>query len=323
MLNILRKTFWKTLYTIQNNRMSSKCAAMMVDLFFVPVVQRVLPGFAADTGCLDTLRLDRMQKTLNKSFAEINGFLLPPVWKGSVTLFCLRFKNLRAHAVTLNIETLFLNVNLDPRTHPVAATTHDRLASFCKIPEARGQDRFHRLKQCLDVVQSALPWGRLPLGSTHDNATAQRLEIALQLGVTLTFNPAHLKSKAMDPVVTRASPGPMMSEAQPSLRLMHNAQALEMRQETLESTFEIDPYTLDWMQDLCEAPFDAHVTVFTDGSSKAGEDSGAAACWYTANCEEPILVIRARLRPDPTNYFPECVACLLALRFAPTTGNSR
>jgi hypothetical protein len=86
-------------------------------------------------------------------------------------------------------------------------------------------------------------------------------------------------------------------------------------------SWELDPYKQRWLRELVRVPDQLRalvkqdIQVFTDGSSKFGEDSGAAAVFTIAGKE--LLTVRVPLRPSPVNFLPECCGCLLAVKFSP------
>jgi hypothetical protein len=321
MHRLLRKKFWHLFYVIKNNGMTCRAAVMIVNIFLVPAIQRMLRlgCFADNPQRVDSL--ESMGKALNVLVAKLNGLPLPRSWGGAITPLLFGFKDLAQHAVTLNMELLHLNLNYDPANFLVAATTHDRLASFCQLggPPVEVVSPSSLLGPALSKLREGLAWGRGLPPAPSTNVTARRLALAFRHGLTLVYNERHLASAHMEARVSDEAD--VAQEGEGDTRLgVELWDQLEDRGGTRRGLYaEIDPYNWDWMDLIRAAPTRGvkHLVVYTDGSSKDGEDSGAAALWYIPGDEDAGGVILARLRPTPKNYQAECVACALALHFSP------
>ena len=325
MHSLFKRTFWRVFFTIKNNEMTSRAAALMVNVFLISSVQRMLrlACFVFDPAMAESLGV--MQKALNELFARLNGLPLPSLWGGSITPLLFGFKDLAQHAKTLNVEQLHLNLNYDPQRFLVASSTHDRLASYCQTgnaPEVQrgpGQPPVDLLAPALRAVQSKLEWGGSPPNPPSTNDTAKRMSLLHVFGLTLLPNARNLRSLAMEVdlipeqvTLDALYSGPPSGAA---LRLFSSLQ-----EGGAPFITQIDPYSWDWTSGVVRAPASLpvrHVVVYPDGSSKRGEDSGASAVWYIPGDDQAAAVVTARLRASSENYLAECTGCLMALHFTP------
>jgi hypothetical protein len=326
MHSLLKRSFWRVYFTIKNNEMTCRAAALMVNVFLVSMVHRMLrlACFAFDPVMIASL--EGMQQALNKLFARLNGLPLPSLWGGSICPLLFGFKDMAQHAKTLNMEQVHLNLNYDPRTFLVASTTQDRLASYCRsgddpgVPLEPGQPPVNLLAPALRSIQSKLEWGGSPPSPPSTNDTAKRLSLLHAFGLTLLPNSRNLRSLAMEvDLVPEQDTLDALVGAPPSGATLGLFAALQGgRAEPFVA--QIDPYCWDWTSGLVRAPAGLpvrHVVAYPDGSSKGGEDSGASAVWYIPGATQAAAVVMARLRASPENYQAECTGCLLALHFTP------
>ena len=328
MLHLFQRSFWRVHRVISNNAMTGRAAALMVNVFLVPSVQRMmrLVCFAKDQTVIRAV--NRMQAALNTTFARLNRLPLTQCWKGSITPLLFGYKDLSQHAVTLNQEVIHLNLNHDPALSLATATTADRLAAACGA-QGWGQHAGRNASvgdtraSALKALHADLQWG-CDRPDTPNNDALTRLSLLQEHGLTLTHNPKHLRSTAME-VRIRGDEEVLHevltnSPTTPATALLVEMHATAPDCVRVPPVMQIDPYDWDWTSGVVRAPDHLppqHLVVYTDGSAKLGEDSGAAAVWHIPGHASLIGVVTARLRPSLEAYEAECTGCAMALQMSP------
>lgn len=149
------------------------------------------------------------------------------------------------------------------------------------------------------------------------------------MGLHFKPNGLHMYSRAMNSVVISQASCEAMSQSggppHPTTTLLSNLAADHSR-DVQNLLFRVDPYKTNWTAPLvwADTPLqNDSLLVFTDGSSKHGENSAGGAMWYSTRLDAIVLIVVATLRPSPQAYVPECVGCLIAARFSPVNHGFR
>ena len=330
---IIKKKFWTVFFCIKNNHLPLKAAKLMIDLWLLPVLRHSLriSRYATDPAAL--LMIDDMQKALNVLMARNAGCPHPKNWSGPIASVLFDTKDMRQHAIALNIEALHLNLNLPADLFPSAAATRARLADFLRSGDSAtlSQPRLTPISSvqlppqtCRDESHLLARIGSLPrrvfkAGRTSHCDVAAKVGLAMQHGLHFRFNPYHCVSPAFRPSTLSVDkfwdllhmPG---GGAHPTVDLMRTLLFHEP-----PAIWDVYAYEIRWLEDLIEIPPvlipPLPITIYSDGSAKLHEDAGAAAIFVMG--ERKLLTVRTRLRSSRNSFLPECVGCLMAAKFTP------
>jgi hypothetical protein len=318
----LRRTFWRVFYLIRNNKMSLRAARLTINLWLLPPMNLALrlATYARHPARVEMLR--GLQSTLNAMLAGLAGCPHPKNWKGAISPTLFGTKDMIQHSRGLNLEAAFLNLNLPPDKFMSAATALDRLASFFSASSDRADGETSHgptnVEQVVQRLASAQPW-EFSRGATGGFDIADKVGLALGEGLHFQRNVVHSNSTLFVHGLVPQSDFWSMLEADeggwhPTVDLVRAA-----LWGFPPAVWEVEAYQVEWIHDLIRLPAEVAegmtLQVYTDGSAKPGEDSGAAAVFTFEG--RRVLTVRTRLRGSPSSYLPECVGCLLAVKFAP------
>lgn len=311
--NKIKANFWRIFYIIKNNSLPLKAAKLMIDIWLLPVYRQALrlSRYASEPDAINML--GELQKALNSLLAKNAGCPHPRNWAGPITSVLFNTKDLVQHALSLNIEALHLNLNLPAVGFPSAATTRTRLMNHLtrhKLLSAHPDENELLMKlESLNLRRS--------LHTRCD--VASKLAVAMGQGLRFQANSLHCNARSFAPsIVSWDQLWEMVNcplgGVHPTVDLIRTLLFNEP-----PATWDIYAYEIEWIRDLVMAPplliQNCCLSVYTDGSAKALDDAGAAAIFY---CDtRRLLTLRTRLRGSKQSFFPECVGCLLAVKFAP------
>jgi hypothetical protein len=91
---VVSRAFWFTYATISNNNITLKAAALLINSFLVPTIQRALRLARSALEPAVGAELQRKQKILNRLMARINHLPLPTCWEGPLTPLLLGYKDM-------------------------------------------------------------------------------------------------------------------------------------------------------------------------------------------------------------------------------------
>jgi len=319
--NKIKGHFWKIFYTIKNNKLSTKAARLVINLWLLPVYRQGLrlsryisqPGIKV---------LNDLQRALNTLLARNAGCPHPRNWAGPITSVLFNTKDLRQNALGLNIEALHLNLNLPTTTFPSAATTRSRLTAHLAMLDSRTPAQHgHQTKPSeggLLLRLESLRLRDLKRSLRVKCDIASKLAAAMDQGLSFQANPLRsCNARSFVPsVISQRRLWEMCTTGgvHPTADLVRTLMFDEP-----PAVWDIQAYEVGWIDELVKLPPflipDCSLSVYTDGSAKIHEDAGAAAIFYMNN--RKLLTVRARLRGSKQSFFPECVGCLIAIKFAP------
>ena len=323
----IKRNFWKVFYTIKNNRLPIRAARLMTDLWLLPVFKHALrlSRYATDPDAVKML--GGLQRAMNSLLAKNAGCPHSRNWSGPVASVLFNTKDMVQHSIALNIESLHLNLNLPADLFPSAAATRARLAGFLGAPGAVGGPALNG-QGCSAVTPDTagllarvqrLPPKEVSRRRTAGCDVATKLGVAMRRGLRFRQNPFHVRAEAFTPTkVSIVDFWTLFHHPQggfhPTVDLMRTLFA-----GAPPAVWDLDPYEEAWLSELVEVPEGliptCPIVIHTDGSAKVSEDAGAAAIFYVGR--DRLLTVRARLRGSRRSFFPECVGCLMAVRFAP------
>ena len=324
----IKRNFWRIFYCIKNNKLPLRAARLTIDLWLIPVLRPALRigRYAEDPAAIKMLQ--NLQKALNSLLARNAGCPHPRNWSGPVAAVLFNIKDLIQQAKAFNIESLHLNLNLPAEIFPSAAATKARLQGFLdtrlasrhfRPPSSQPQPSALGSVYDLATEVELLPLSALDRRSTVDCDMATKLSIAMKMNLRFLRNPLHSRSLAFVPSVLSASEFRTLFHHQqggfhPTIDLLR---ALHFQ--TAPVTWDLEAYNEAWLRELVEVPVelkqDVVISVYTDGSAKFSEDAGAVAIFTVGGVK--LLTIRTRLRGSRQSFLPECVGCLIAVKFAP------
>ena len=322
----IKSNFWRCYYLINNNRFSLRACRLIIDLWLLPPMRHTLrlSRYADEKEAI--LLLGDLQKALNRLIARCMDLPHPKNWQGPICSVLLNLNDLRRHATDLNLEALHLRLNYPPEAFPCTATAHDRLAHLFNLPVVADPQAHSAMslvsssEQVLKRVERATLQLLTP-SSTADNDTARKIKVALRHRLLWKFNPNHLFSRNFTPFCITQDEFWQLYDLPRGSGAFHPTMDLlrALFKKDRPAVWDLDPYEHNWLSEFVVAPAPlcptSPIQVYTDGSSKQGEDSGAVAVFTYR--KEILLTVRARLRPSSRNYLPECVGCLLAVNMVP------
>jgi hypothetical protein len=323
----IKQNFWRVFYIIKNNRLPIRAARLMIDLWLLPVFNHALriSRYAAETDALQMLQ--GLQKALNSLMAKNAGCPHPRNWSGPITSVLFNTKDLVQHSLALNVESLHLNLNLPADLFPSAAATRARLAGFLGIRPPEGDPALGVQKVAEPTVDTPglvaaveqLSLRDVSLRCTSGCDVATKLGLAMRKGLRFRLNPFHVRSSAFTPSKVSTSDFWALFHHprggfHPTVDLMRTVFS-----GAPPAVWDLDPYEEAWLSELVEVPEGLippwPIAIYSDGSAKLSEDAGAAAIFAVGKVR--LLTVRSRLRGSRRSFFPECVGCLMAVRFAP------
>ena len=324
--NRIKMNFWRIFYIIKNNRLPTRIARLVINLWLLPVFRQGLrlSRYVSRDG---VKVLGDLQKVLNTVHAKNAGCPQPRNWSGPITSVLFNTKDLVQNALGLNIEALHLNLNLPVSIFPSAAATRSRLATHLAMHNLNTPaQQTHRV-----ILTHSSSDGLLSnLNSLRQNDLKRSLQLQCDMASKLvaawgqglsfldnplrscnaqSFVPSVIPQNRIWEICTSGDPG-----IHPTADLVRTLLFDEP-----PAVWDIQAYEVGWITDLVELPPlltpEGSLSVYTDGSAKIHEDAGAAAIFFMNN--RKLLTIRTRLRGSKQSFFPECVGCLLAVKFAP------
>ena len=319
--NKIRANFWRVYYIILNNRLSLKACRTMIDLWLLAPLNHALVLARYSRGKEAVASLNKLQRILNVLIARVAGCPHPKNWGGPIASILFGLKDMHQRSVHLNLENLHLSLNYPPDLFLSAATSLDRLIQFRGIHEARDADE--GAPPPARCTSSAAIRGIRPHDFTATRSLgcdmAQKMGLALDNNLQFIPNGCHSNAGDFTPSVLERDTFWKLFLAEeggmhPSVDLVRSLYG-DMEPEV----WDINAYDEHWLRDLLILPDElvlpGCISCYTDGSSKTGQDSGAAVIFSFKG--RKILTVRTRLRRSKQNFMAECVGCLLAVRFAP------
>jgi hypothetical protein len=178
----------------------------------------------------------------------------------------------------------------------------------------RGEQGQHLVARINSLPSSAFRSRRVALCDM-----AAKVGIALEQGLRFRSNPHHSGAPSFHPVILSiAEFWEMLNSprggAHPTVDLMR---ALLFDEPA--AVWDLYAYEIRWLEDLIRVPPvlvpTLPISIHSDGSAKLHEDAGAAAVFSVGG--RKLLTVRTRLRSSKNSFFPECVGCLVAIKFTP------